>query len=51
MLFINEKLNKAYMKMISKNDKLVSSADQSSILTKSKISKHKKKTREKLSPD
>lgn len=51
MLFINEKLNKAYMKMISKNDKLVSSADQSSILTKSKISKHKKKIREKISPD
>ena len=51
MLFINEKLNKAYMKMLSKNDKLTSSIDQSSILTKSKVSKHKKKTKEKFSPE
>lgn len=51
MLFINEKLNKAYMKMLNKNDKLTSSIDQSSILTKSKVLKNKKRIREKNSPD
>ena len=51
MLFINEKLNKAYMKMLNKNDKLTSSIDQSSVLTKSKVSKNKKRIREKNSPD
>ena len=51
MLFINEKLNKAYMKMLNKNDKLTSSIDQSSILTKSKISKNKKRNKEIISPN